>query len=104
MSKYRPSVPILTVTRNYNTSRACHLYRGVYPFLYPKSRPKDPAIWQEDVDTRIHWVMKEAMKLHLLEQGDSVVAIQGWRGGLGNSNTLRVYSLQRHAKIDLASS
>lgn len=31
------------------------------------------------------------MKLNLLEPGDVVVAIQGWRGGLGNSNTLRVF-------------
>jgi hypothetical protein len=30
------------------------------------------------------------MKLNLLEPGDAVVAIQGWRGGLGNTNTLRV--------------
>ena len=100
-SKYRPNVPIITVTRNFNTSRACHLYRGVYPFLYPKTRPDDAAVWQEDVDTRLHWAMgyhfrasnlicSEAMKLNLLEPGDTVIAIQGWRGGLGNSNTLRV--------------
>jgi pyruvate kinase len=104
VSKYRPSVPIITVTRNFNTSRNCHLYRGVYPCLYPEARPTDPTIWQEDVDNRLHWAMeytsfksalirRQAMKLKLLEPGDAVVAIQGWRGGLGNSNTLRVLSL-----------
>ena len=38
-------------------------------------------------------IRRQAMKLKLLEPGDAVVAIQGWRGGLGNSNTLRVVSL-----------
>ena len=109
-------MPIITVTRNYNTSRTCHLYRGVYPCLYPQSRPTDPTIWQEDVDTRLHWAMQyipvntvinpsQAQKLHLLEPGDVVVAIQGWRGGLGNSNTLRVpRSLDLVLTIDFASS
>jgi pyruvate kinase len=101
VSKYRPSVPIVTVTRNFNTSRSCHLYRGVYPCLYPKPRPTDPKLWQEDVDARLHWAMEyipsipilmdsQAMQLKLLEPGDVVIAIQGWRGGLGNSNTMRV--------------
>jgi pyruvate kinase len=70
--------------------------------LYPKARPIDATLWQEDVDARLHWAMKyvpleitadfvrQAMELKLLEPGDVVVAIQGWRGGLGNSNTLRV--------------
>ena len=58
VSKYRPSVPILTVTRTYSTSRNCHLYRGVYPFLYPKARPEDPKLWQVDVDARLHWAMQ----------------------------------------------
>jgi len=58
VSKYRPSVPIITVTRNFETSRSCHLYRGVYPFLYPKIRPADATLWQEDVDNRLQWAMK----------------------------------------------
>jgi pyruvate kinase len=80
------------------------LYRGVYPCLYPKARPSDPKVWQEDVDARLHWAMqyvlgklflqiRQASKLNLLAPGDVVIAIQGWRGGLGNSNTLRVFSL-----------
>ena len=58
VSKYRPSVPIITVTRNFNTSRTCHLYRGVYPCLYSNPRPTDSQVWQEDVDTRLHWAMR----------------------------------------------
>ena len=90
VSKYRPSVPILTITRNPACSRFMHLCRGVYPFLYPEPRPEDALLWQEDVDARLKWGMNHAKELGLLGPGDSVIAIQGWRGGLGNSNTMRV--------------
>ena len=72
------------------TSRYGHLYRGVYPCLYPEPKPTDPSRWQEDVDARLKWGMKQAMDLGLLSVGDSVIAVQGWTGGLGHSNTLRV--------------
>ena len=89
-SKYRPSVPIVTVTRNPDTCRSAHLHRGVYPCLYPKAKPADPALWQEDVDARLKWGMKQAIDLGLISTGDAVIAVQGWTGGLGHSNTLRV--------------
>ena len=81
------------VTRNVNTSRSAHLYRGVYPVLYPKGKPTDNALWQEDVDARLRWGMSQAIDLGLLSAGDSVIAVQGWTSGLGHSNTLRVCSL-----------
>jgi pyruvate kinase len=31
--------------------------------------------------------MAEAMRLGLLDKGDTIIAVQGWRGGLGNTNT-----------------
>lgn len=34
--------------------------------------------------------MEQAMKYGLLSRGQPVVAVQGWRGGLGNTNTLRI--------------
>src|SRR5271167_2461109 len=89
-SKYRPSVPIITVTRNHTTSRYGHLYRGVYPCLYPLPKSTDPAHWQEDVDARLKWGMKQAIDLGLINVGDAVIAVQGWTGGLGHSNTIRV--------------
>jgi pyruvate kinase len=62
----------------------------VYPFLYPKPKPTDVALWQEDVDARLKWGMKQAIDLNLIITGDVVIAVQGWTGGLGHSNTLRV--------------
>ncbi|KAI8974489.1 pyruvate kinase [Pilobolus umbonatus] len=106
ISKYRPHAPIIVVTRSSVTARQIHLYRGCYPFLYPKAAsaltsvasanpysqlsPNDNAPWQEDVDTRIKWGLEQAMRYGLLKQGQPVVAVQGWKGGLGNTNTLRV--------------
>ncbi|KAI9481509.1 MAG: pyruvate kinase [Benjaminiella poitrasii] len=107
IAKYRPRAPIIVVTRNPQTARQVHLYRGCFPFYYPKasssaasrlptavstshlSTPEN-APWQEDVDSRIKWGMEQAIKYGLLQGGQPVVAVQGWKGGLGNTNTLRI--------------
>lgn len=36
VAKYRPRVPIITITRDPQTARQVHLYRGCYPFVYPQ--------------------------------------------------------------------
>jgi pyruvate kinase len=91
LSKYRPVCPIFMVTRNASASRYGHLYRGVYPFYFPEEKPDFSKVnWQEDVDRRIKWGISEAMKLKVLTQGETVVVVQGWKGGMGNTNTLRV--------------
>jgi len=91
LSKYRPVCPIFMVTRNASASRYGHLYRGVYPFYFPEQKPDFNKVnWQEDVDRRIKWGISEALKLKVLSQGETVVVVQGWKGGMGNTNTLRV--------------
>ncbi|KAL7939246.1 pyruvate kinase [Trichoderma chlorosporum] len=91
LSKYRPICPIFMVTRNATTSRFSHLYRGVYPFLYPEQKPDFETVnWQEDVDKRIKWAVTHAIELGTLTAGDTVVVVQGWKGGMGNTNTLRI--------------
>jgi pyruvate kinase len=30
----------------------------------------------------------------VLQQGDAVICVQGWRGGLGHTNTLRVVAAE----------
>jgi pyruvate kinase len=65
ISKYRPSIPIITgtyfnlgsvthtkrylVTRNEQTARQIHLHRGCYPFWYPEPRGVEGHQWQTDV-------------------------------------------------------
>ena len=34
ISSYKPRAPILTITRNGQTARQAHLYRGVFPIHY----------------------------------------------------------------------
>lgn len=91
LSKYRPVCPIFMVTRTGSASRYGHLYRGVYPFHFPEEKPDFSKVnWQEDVDRRIRWGITEALRLKVLTQGETVVVVQGWKGGMGNTNTLRV--------------
>ncbi|KAK9461387.1 pyruvate kinase [Lipomyces oligophaga] len=89
-SKYRPTCPILMVTRNALAARYSHLYRGVYPFLYDGPKVTDPALWSEDVEHRLKWGMDQAVELGILGRGEVVIAIQGWIAGLGHTNTLRI--------------
>lgn len=51
VSRYRPRAPIIAVTRNDQTARQAHLYRGIFPVLC-----KQPAhdAWAEDVDLRVN--------------------------------------------------
>ncbi|KAL9102370.1 MAG: hypothetical protein Q9163_002463, partial [Psora crenata] len=68
-----------------------HLYRGVYPFLYPEKKPDfNESDWQTDVDGRLIWGIKQAIQLGVLRKDDQVVCVQGWRGGKGHTNTIRV--------------
>jgi len=93
VSKYRPLVPIITVTRNEQTARQIHLHRGCYPFWYPEPRGIVDSQWQTDVDNRIRFGLKSALELNIIKTGTTVIAVQGWKGGLGHTNTLRILSV-----------
>lgn len=86
-SKYRPAQPIIVVTRNEETARQSHLHRGVFPFIY---RGETQENWQEDVEARIKWGVVKSKQSGLINSNDSIIVVQGWRGGLGNSNTIRI--------------
>lgn len=102
LSKYRPVCPIFMVTRNASASRYGHLYRGVYPFLFNEAKPDFTTVnWQEDVDKRIMWGIRQAIALNVLSHGETIVVVQGWKGGMGNTNTLRV--LQADEDLGLTS-
>ncbi|KAI1320829.1 Pyruvate kinase [Mortierella claussenii] len=87
VSKYRPQANIVIVTKKASTARAIHLSRGCYPFLYEQPKADD---WQEDVDARLRWGMDQAIEHGLLKSGQSVIVIQGFRSGYGNTNTMRI--------------
>ncbi|KAF9270183.1 pyruvate kinase [Marasmius fiardii PR-910] len=97
ISKYRPKVPILTVTRNQQTARQIHLHRGCYPFWYPEPRGIPDHQWQKDVDNRIRFGLRSALGLSIVTPGSTIIAVQGWKGGLGHTNTLRILSVPTEA-------
>ena len=67
------------------------MYRGVYPFQFKEEKPDFNEVpWQEDVDRRLKYGITSAMKLGVLQRGDAVICVQGWRGGMGHTNTLRI--------------
>jgi len=92
-AKYRPPCPIITVTRNPGTARTIHLYRGCFPILYTKPDPSSNSTaekWQDDVDDRINFALEAGKELGFMEPGDTVIAVQGWRRGVGFTNTMRL--------------
>lgn len=93
VAKYRPKVPIITVTRNEQTSRQLHLHRACYPVWYPEPRGIESHQWQTDVDNRIRYGLRAALKLGVITPGGTIVAVQGWKGGLGHTNTMRILSV-----------
>lgn len=45
------------------------------------------------VDNRIRFGLRNALALNIITPGSTVVAVQGWKGGLGHTNTLRILSV-----------
>ncbi|KAM4593375.1 pyruvate kinase PKM isoform 1-T1 [Odontesthes bonariensis] len=87
ISRYRPRAPILAVTRNGQTARQAHLYRGIFPVLYTK--PSND-VWAEDVDMRVNFAMEMGKARGFFKEGDVVIVLTGWRPGSGYTNTMRV--------------
>lgn len=88
IAKYRPSCPIFAVTRDAQAARQLHLYRACIPMLVaPKAKD---AIWQDDVDARFLEAVERGKKLGFVSSGDPILVVQGWKGGVGNTNTIRL--------------
>lgn len=98
VSKYRPNCPILMISSNESASRHSHLSRGVYPFLYKGPKPGSSQ-WSTDVEKRVKWAITQGQTLGMLEKTDSVVVVQGWRAGVGHTNTVRVLGPEAEANV-----
>ena len=99
------------MTRNEQTARQIHLHRGCYPFWYPEPRGIQDFQWQTDVrraslmnwrteaemalqvDNRIRFGLRNALSLHIITPGSTIIAVQGWKGGLGHTNTMRILTV-----------
>lgn len=87
VAAYRPRCPILAVTRNSQTARQCHLYRGLFPVHYIDPKLNE---WTADVDRRIWKALDMAMARGFVHSGDPVVVLTGWKPGSGSTNTMRI--------------
>jgi pyruvate kinase len=45
------------------------------------------------VDNRIRFGLRNALALDIIKPGSAIIAVQGWKGGLGHTNTLRILSV-----------
>lgn len=45
------------------------------------------------VDNRIRFGLRNALELGIITPGSTIVAVQGWKGGLGHTNTLRILTV-----------
>ena len=86
-AKYRPTCPILAVTRDNRVARQLHLHRGVLPIAYPAEKNDD---WTKDIDERVNAAIKFAQNNKFAKAGDSVVVVTGWRQGAGSTNSVRI--------------
>uniref|UniRef100_A0A2K5WZF7 Pyruvate kinase n=1 Tax=Macaca fascicularis TaxID=9541 RepID=A0A2K5WZF7_MACFA len=87
VARYCPRAPIIAGTRNPQTARQAHLYRGIFPVLC-----KDPVqeAWAEDVDLRVNFAMNVGKARGFFKKGDVVIVLTGCRPGSGFTNTMRV--------------
>ncbi|VDM58774.1 unnamed protein product [Angiostrongylus costaricensis] len=77
-SRYRPPVPVISISRNEQVARQLHLYRSVFPLYWPKERLDD---WKEDVEERIHFGIEAGKKRGVIKSGDALIVVTGWHQG-----------------------
>ena len=89
-SKYRPTCPIMAVTRFPQAARQMQLHRGILPLYFEQDPLTD---WAKDVDLRIQYAIDFGKKNGFIKPGDNVICITGWRKGAGSSNTVRILAV-----------
>ena len=87
LSRFRPRCPIIAVSRNEQTTRQLHLFRGILPLFYPENSQPE---WMLDIDARVNFALEFGRKRGFIKTGDPVILITGWRRGSGATNTMRI--------------
>uniref|UniRef100_A0A914ZPF7 Pyruvate kinase n=1 Tax=Parascaris univalens TaxID=6257 RepID=A0A914ZPF7_PARUN len=78
LSRYRPPMPVFSISRDAFVARQLHLWRGVFPLHYKAERDMD---WPTDVDNRINYGIAVGKDRGFIHKGDLLVIITGWRKG-----------------------
>ncbi|XP_015589639.1 pyruvate kinase PKM [Cephus cinctus] len=87
LSIYRPRCPIIAITRYGIVARWLQIYFGVHPVQYQDSPLSN---WCKDMDARIQCAMDYLRREQLINVGDAVVIVSGWRQGGGFTNCIRL--------------
>ncbi len=95
VSKYRPSCPIVCVTTDPITARQSAISRGVYPVLVTERFDPSRHSWLEYTERQLEHAVDvcKTGPIVMLQNNDTCVVIQGWAGGVGHSNTMRLVTV-----------
>lgn len=80
VAKYKPAVPVLTLTWDPQTARQCMISRSLWPVLITK----------DDNSAVIKQALTLATANQWVHAGDEVVVVAGLNQGTGSTNTLQV--------------
>lgn len=70
-----------------------HLWRGLFPVYINEPKPTGLVAgdaWISDVESRVKRALDIATSEGFSKKGDNIIVVTGWRGGSGNTNTLRI--------------
>lgn len=94
-AKYRPSCPIICVTTDPVTARQASMSRGVYPVCVEENFDEKTMTWLEYIELQLQSAVAFCKNgpTPMLTTGDLCVVVQGWAGGSGHSNTMRLVTV-----------
>jgi pyruvate kinase len=90
LTKYRPSCPIVVVSRKPITLRCANLYRGCIPLEYPNKQRVEP--WQKDVEERFRYAIEQGKMKGIFKVQDTVIIVNGMN--LPNGTHLSISNFQ----------
>ncbi|KJH48030.1 pyruvate kinase [Dictyocaulus viviparus] len=77
-SRYRPPVPIISISRDEQVARQLHIYRSVFPLHWKKERISSR---NDDVEERITYGIEAGKKRGIIKSGDTIIVVTGYREG-----------------------
>merc|ERR1711953_220149 len=92
IAKYRPTCPIFAISRDEQTSRQANIYRNIIPVYFQEQNKEE--VWANDVEKRVNFCIASGKSKGLLNNGDFVVVVTGWRQGSGATNPMRIMIVQ----------
>ncbi|KAL0271148.1 UNVERIFIED_CONTAM: hypothetical protein PYX00_008337 [Menopon gallinae] len=87
LSWFRPRCPVIAVTRFGRVARQLNMWRAVMPLVYYGPLEDD---WFEDCNSRLRYAIAYGKDRKVIQPGDPLVLVTGYRKNAGFTNCLRV--------------